>query len=48
MTGVRIGDRERRITLGFYRVIPRAVAESRNFGLRLFYGHFWMLRLRAA
>ena len=24
------------------------VAESRNLGLRVFYRHFWMLRLRAA
>ena len=47
MTGVRIGDRGR-MTLGFYRVIPRVVAESRNSGFRLFCGHFWMLRLRAA
>ena len=33
---------------GFYRVIPRVVAESRNPGLKSFYGPFWMLRLRAA
>ena len=33
---------------GFYRVIPRAVAESRDSGLGVFYGPFWMLRLRAA
>ena len=32
----------------FYFVIPRAVAESSNPGLRAFYRHFWMLRLRAA
>ena len=32
----------------FYFVIPRAVAESSNPGLRAFHRHFWMLRLRAA
>ena len=31
-----------------YRVIPRVVAESRNPGLKSFYGPFRMLRLRAA
>ena len=33
---------------GFYQVIPRAVAQSRDSGLKSFYGHCWMLRLRAA
>ena len=32
----------------FYFVIPRAVAQSSNPGLRAFYRPFWMLRLRAA
>ena len=26
---------------GFYRVIPRVVAESRGPGLKVFYGHYW-------
>ena len=31
-----------------YRVIARVVAQSRDSEFKVFYGRFWMLRLRAA
>ena len=36
------------LRFGVLTAIPRVVAESRDSGLKPFYGPFWMLRLRAA